>query len=268
MQYIDSGSMLDEYMRPKLPHIWCPGCSHGIITKSLIKAVRELDLDLHNTVFVSGIGCASRANVLLDFGTMHTTHGRALAFATGIKAAKPHLTVIIVTGDGDAAAIGGNHLLHAARRNIDLTLIVYQNGIYGMTGGQYGPTTKHGNITTTSPFGHLERPFDLANVAIGAGATFVARSTAFHFETTIGVIKEAVRHKGFSLVEVMSSCPTYDGRMNHRETGFDELKWMETHATWDPKTPVDDQHFPIGILHQSAAPEWTEMYRQLQQESI
>ncbi len=268
MRYVDTGSMLESYMRPKLPHIWCPGCSHGIITKALLKAVMDLQLDPDQTVFVSGIGCASRTNVILDFGTMHTTHGRALAFATGVKIARPDLKVIVVTGDGDAAAIGGNHLIHAARRNIDLTLIVYQNGIYGMTGGQFGPTTHSGDITTTSPFGHLERPFDLAQVTIGAGATFVARSTAYHFDLTTHVIKQAIMNHGFSCVEIISSCPTYQGRLNHREAGFDALKWMESHAIPSEQTPTNQDEFPIGVLHQSVAPEWTDTYRQLQESSI
>ncbi|MDA8204864.1 MAG: thiamine pyrophosphate-dependent enzyme [Thermaerobacter sp.] len=263
MRYVETDQLLQDFMRPKLPHIWCPGCAHGIITKAVLKAVRDLGLERQETVFVSGIGCASRSNVIMDFGTMHTTHGRALAFATGIKAARPDLNVIVVTGDGDAAAIGGNHLIHAARRNIDITLIVFQNGIYGMTGGQYGPTTRRGDITSTSPTGHLERPFDLASLVTGAGATFVGRSTAYHFDLTVHLVQKAIQNPGFSLLEVVSSCPTYAGRLNGREQGFDSLKWMERHAEFG-STATDEDHFPIGILHQGTAPEWTAVYHTLQ----
>lgn len=263
MRYLETQALVTEYFRPKLPHIWCPGCAHGIITKALVKAIQELDLDQDRTVLVSGIGCASRATGYLDFGTVHTTHGRALAFATAIKAARPDLTVIVISGDGDAAAIGGNHLIHAARRNIDLTLIVYQNGIYGMTGGQYAPTTAPGHVTTTSPGGHVETAFDLAALAAAAGATFVARSTAYHFDLTVQLFQRAIRHRGFSFVEAISSCPTYAGRLNGLETGLDALLWMRDSAVLVGAGHERDGGFEIGVIRESEAPEWTEAYRQL-----
>ncbi|HEY3367353.1 MAG TPA: thiamine pyrophosphate-dependent enzyme [Symbiobacteriaceae bacterium] len=263
MQTINSTALVQQYFRPKLPTIWCPGCAHGIVTKALVHAVRELDLDPKKTVLVSGIGCSSRATGYLDFGTVHTTHGRALAFATGIKLARPELTVIVISGDGDASAIGGNHLIHASRRNIDLTLVVYQNGTYGMTGGQYAPTTRTGQITTTSVGGHVERPFDLCTLAQAAGATYVARSTAYHFDMLSRLIVKGVRHKGFSFVEAISSCPTYAGRMNGMETGAEALTYMREHAVpYDGTGSVAQGKFPIGILHESQAPEWLEVYQQ------
>lgn len=258
---MDKQARPGRHFRPRLPHIWCPGCAHGIVTRALVQAIDELALDAGQTVVVSGIGCAGRASGYLDFPTLHTTHGRALAFATGIKAARPELTVLVISGDGDAAAIGGNHLIHAARRNIDLTLVVYQNAIYGMTGGQYAPTTPEGFVTSTSRRGHVERPFDLAELAAGAGATFVARSTAYHFDLTVELIKQAVRHRGFSFVEVVSSCPTYAGRLNGMESGAQALEWMRAHAVLAPASPQREGDFAVGVLHRRQAPEWTEAYR-------
>lgn len=263
MRIVDTAEMIDEFFRPKLPTIWCPGCAHGIITKALVKAVSELGLDRTKTVFVSGIGCSSRTTGYLDFGTIHTTHGRALAFATGIKLARPELKVIVISGDGDASAIGGNHLIHAARRNIDLTLMVYQNGTYGMTGGQYSPTTDTGNVTTTSAGGHLERPFDLCDLAKAAGATYVARGTAYHFDMLWRLMVKAIDHKGFSFMEAMSSCPTYLGRMNSMETGTEALIAMKEQAVLPGGSATRDDQYPIGLLHESSAPEWGEVYRSM-----
>lgn len=262
MRTVDTATLVAEYFRPKLPTIWCPGCAHGIVTKALVKAISVLNLDPTNTVLVSGIGCAARATGYLDFGTVHTTHGRALAFATGIKLTRPELTVIVISGDGDASAIGGNHLIHAARRNIDLTLVVYQNGTYGMTGGQYAPTTPTGKISTTSPLGHVERPFDLCELTRAAGATFVARSTAYHFDLLVDLLTRAIPKRGFSFVEAISSCPTYAGRLNGMSNGIDALMWMRDHAVGAGDLPRSEgEQIPIGILHQSEAPEWSQVYR-------
>jgi 2-oxoglutarate ferredoxin oxidoreductase subunit beta len=167
--------MIDKYYRPRLPHIWCPGCGNGIVTSAIVKAIDKQGLDQDKTVIVSGIGCSSRATGYLNFDTVHSAHGRALPVATGIKLANPELNVIVITGDGDATAIGGNHFIHAARRNIDLTVILYNNNIYGMTGGQYSPLTPFNSKATTAPYGTVERPFDVAELAKAAGATFVAR---------------------------------------------------------------------------------------------
>ena len=182
---------LEKYFRMnKLPHIWCPGCGHGIILGSLIRAIDNLDLDQDNICIVSGIGCSSRAPGYMNFDTLHTTHGRALAFATGIKLSKPELKVIVITGDGDCAAIGGNHLIHAARRNIDLTTIVFNNNIYGMTNGQYSPMTPKGAFASTAPYGNIDRNFDLCKLAVAAGATYVARGTVYHTNQLLNLSKK------------------------------------------------------------------------------
>ena len=204
--------LIHEYMRiDHLPQIWCPGCGNGVIMRDVAVAIQELiddqeyDFDRDDFVIVSGIGCSSRAAGYLDFNSIHTTHGRAIAFATGIKFANPKLNVIVLTGDGDCSAIGGNHLIHAARRNLGLTVICFNNDIYGMTGGQYSPTTPNGDKATTAPYGNVDRPFDIANLATGAGASFAARGDVYHVRETIDIIKEAILHKGFSLVDVHSS---------------------------------------------------------------
>ena len=170
-----------SYMRKgKLPHIWCPGCGHGIVMKSLLRAIHASGLPQDDIAMVSGIGCSSRTPGYLDFNTLHTLHGRAIAYATGVKLAKPKLKVIITTGDGDALAIGGNHFIHACRRNMDMVILVYNNYIYGMTSGQSSPTTPQGMIATTAKYGSIEPTFDTCNLAKAAGATFVARGTAYH----------------------------------------------------------------------------------------
>jgi 2-oxoglutarate ferredoxin oxidoreductase, beta subunit (EC 1.2.7.3) len=171
----------NKYLRKNtLPHIWCPGCGDGIILKALLRAIDKSGYSKDEVVITSGIGCASRLPGYVDFNTIHTTHGRALTFAIGIKMYKPRLKVITISGDGDALAIGGNHFIHAARRNIDMTLIVFNNYTYGMTGGQYSPTQPLDSYSTTTPFGNIEPPFDVCNLAQAAGATWVGRSTSYH----------------------------------------------------------------------------------------
>ena len=183
--------IINKYFRPgRLPHIWCPGCGNGIILGSIAKAIDKLGLDQDTTSIVSGIGCSSRSSGYLDFNTVHTAHGRALTFATGIKLAKPDLNVIVCTGDGDATAIGGNHFIHAARRNIDLTVILFNNNIYGMTGGQYSPMTPPNSKATTAPYGTIEPAFDIVGLAKGAGATFVARTTTYHVQQMVDIDKQ------------------------------------------------------------------------------
>ncbi len=262
-------NLVEKYFRvDNLPHIWCPGCSHGAITRSIVTAIDELKLDKDNTVIVSGIGCSSRAPGYLDFHTVHTTHGRALAFATGIKMSKPDMNVIVITGDGDASAIGGNHLIHAARRNIDITTIVFNNNIYGMTGGQYSPTTPHNDFATTAPFGNIDTPFDIADLAAAAGATYVAKGDAYHVMPLIKNVKTAIKHKGFSLVEVIASCPTYYGRKNRKGTVVDMLNWMKD--TFIPKSRYDKlsdeekigKHY-YGEIKNVQAPEYSSRYMQL-----
>ncbi len=258
--------IVDEYFRAeKLPQIWCPGCSNGIVMHSIVKSIAELGWKKEDVVIVSGIGCSSRAPGYLDFNTLHTTHGRALAFATGIKMAKPELHVVVITGDGDAAAIGGNHLIHACRRNIDITTIVFNNNIYGMTGGQYSPTTFTGDFATTSPYGNIDRPFDIVNLAGAAGATYTARSTAYHMTQLTKFIKKAMEHKGFSLVEAVSICPTYYGRKNKKGAAPQMLEFLkDSFVNARAYERLDDEKkagkFVMGEFVNIEKPEYTEEY--------
>ena len=207
--------VFDKFLRGgKLPHMWCPGCGNGIIINSLIRAVEKTGIDQNKVVVVAGIGCSSRANGYLDFCGLHTNHGRALAYATGVKMHDPDLKVIVVTGDGDCTAIGGNHFIHACRRNIDITTVVFNNDNYGMTGGQYSPTTPTGARTKTTVYGNIDDPFDICKLAEAAGASFVARTTSYHVPMLTDLIAQAIMHKGFSVVEAVTSCPTLFGRLN------------------------------------------------------
>ena len=268
-------NLIHQYMRiDHLPHIWCPGCGNGVILRDVAVALDELindpetDFDRDNIVIVSGIGCSSRAAGYLDFNSIHTTHGRAIAFATGIKMANPKLHVVVLTGDGDCSAIGGNHLIHAARRNLGLTVICFNNDIYGMTGGQYSPTTPTGDKATTAPYGNLDRPFDIALLAAGAGASFAARGDVFHARETTAIIKQAMLHKGFSLVDVYSVCPTYYGRKNKKGDAVEMLKWQRDNLIpmnrFNVMTPEDlAGKKPIGILAENDFPEYSEEYQKL-----
>ncbi|MBR0208328.1 MAG: 2-oxoacid:ferredoxin oxidoreductase subunit beta [Oscillospiraceae bacterium] len=260
------------YMRiDHLPQIWCPGCGNGVIMRDVAVAIDELihdeerPVNREDIVIVSGIGCSSRAAGYLDFNSIHTTHGRAIAFASGIKMANPKLHVIVLTGDGDCSAIGGNHLIHAARRNLGLTVICFNNDIYGMTGGQYSPTTPHGDKATTAPYGNVDRPFDIANLASGAGASFSARGDVYHARETIDIIKQAILHKGFSLVDIYSICPTYYGRKNKKGDAVEMLKWQKDNliptARYYSMSEGDRAGKKlIGILSFNDYPEYTEEY--------
>lgn len=264
--------LINKYMRiDHLPHIWCPGCGNGTIMRDVAKAIDELiedpsvSLRRDRIVIVSGIGCSSRAAGYMDFDSIHTTHGRAIAFATGIKFAHPELEVIVLTGDGDCSAIGGNHLIHAARRNMGLTVITFNNNIYGMTGGQYSPTTPYGDFGTTAPYGNIDRPFDIAELAAGAGATFVARGSAYHCRETIDMIKKGIVHKGFSMIDVYSVCPTYYGRKNKKGDAVNMLKWQSenlvTRSAYEKLSEQDRKEKKvIGILKEEDAPEYTQNY--------
>ena len=259
---------LQYFRQQKLPHIWCPGCGHGTVTNALVRVIAKLGLDKDNTAIVSGIGCSSRAPGYLDFNTLHTAHGRALAFATGVKHSRPEMKVIVVSGDGDCAAIGGNHFIHAARRNIDITTIVMNNNIYGMTSGQYSPMTPKGALGTTAPYGNVERSFDLTKLSIAAGATYVGRSTAYHVQLLCELIEKALLHKGFSVVEVLTPCPTYFGRKNKIGSAVDMLNWYKEKAV-NVKAAAAlspdklEGKFMIGELYVENAPEFTEEYGKL-----
>jgi 2-oxoglutarate ferredoxin oxidoreductase subunit beta len=261
-------SILPYFRQESLPHIWCPGCGHGTVTGALVRAIERLHLDKNKTCIVSGIGCSSRAVGYLDFDTLHTAHGRALAFATGIKHARPDLKVIVMTGDGDCAAIGGNHFIHAARRNIDITTIIMNNCIYGMTSGQYSPMTPKGMLGTTAPYGNVERSFDLCELAKSAGATFVARGTSYHVPLLIDIIEKALRNKGFSVVEAVVQCPTYLGRKNKIGGAVEMLEWIKdgvvnakAAASMPPEKLVGKKL--IGVLHEESAPEFTAEYAEI-----
>ncbi|OIQ01041.1 MAG: 2-oxoacid:ferredoxin oxidoreductase subunit beta [Syntrophobacteraceae bacterium CG2_30_61_12] len=226
-----------DYLRERFfPHIWCPGCGHGVVLNSLLRTVEELGFTKNQIAVVSGIGCSSRISGYVDFHTLHTLHGRALAFATGLKLQKPDLRVIVPMGDGDALAIGGNHFLHAARRNIDLTAIVMNNRTYGMTGGQYSPLSGVGTAATTAPYGNIDPGFDTVRLAAAAGATFVARTTTYHVQQLVKILGEAIQHQGFSVVEVLSQCPTYFGRKNKAGSAVDMMRQFK-----DQTTPVGSE---------------------------
>ena len=267
--------LIHLYMRiDHLPHIWCPGCGNGVIMRDVAVALDELindpelNIDRDDIVIVSGIGCSSRAAGYLDFNSIHTTHGRAIAFATGIKMANPKLHVVVLTGDGDCSAIGGNHLIHAARRNLGLTVVCFNNDIYGMTGGQYSPTTPNGDRATTAPYGNVDRPFDIANLASGAGASFSARGDVYHARETIDIIKKAILHKGFSLVDVYSICPTYYGRKNKKGDAVEMLKWQKdnlvpTARYYSMSEEERADKKLIGILSFNDYPEYTEEYAKI-----
>lgn len=260
--------VFDHLRDDKLPHIWCPGCGHGIVMQSAVRAIHKLGLNPDKVAIVSGIGCSSRAPGYMDFNTLHTTHGRALSFATGIKLARPELEVIVLTGDGDATAIGGNHLIHAARRNINITTICMNNFIYGMTSGQYSPMTPQGAMATTAPYGNVDRSFDLVKLTQGAGATYVARSTVFHVRQTIDLIAKAIAHKGFSFVDVLSQCPTYYGRRNKIGDAvamMNQFKDMTLPVKAADKLPPEKVagKILIGEFHKEEVPEYTELYAQV-----
>jgi 2-oxoglutarate ferredoxin oxidoreductase subunit beta len=210
-----STHIFDKYLRKdKLPHIWCPGCGNGTVVNALLRAIEKTGFEQEKIVLVAGIGCSSRANGYMNFCGLHTNHGRALAYATGVKMHNPDLKVIVVTGDGDCTSIGGNHFIHACRRNIDITTVVFNNSNYGMTGGQYSPTTPQGAKTKTSIYGNMEPNFDICALAAASGATYVARSTTFHARMMLGQMEKALRHRGFSVVEAICDCPTLFGRIN------------------------------------------------------
>jgi len=220
-------SHLDMLNTNRFPHKMCSGCGHGMAMGAVARALDELNIDPHKLVAVSGIGCWARLDGYLNCNSFHGTHGRALAFATGIKAAKPELTVIAACGDGDGATIGGNHLLHAARRNIDITVIMANNYNYGTTGGQYSSTTPTGSITATSAYGHIERGLDVCAMVKAAGATYVARTTCDNVLQAKNFIVEGVRHKGFSFIEILSPCPTHYGKNNAYSRPSDMIKGLK-----------------------------------------
>ncbi len=248
---------------PRLPHQWCPGCGIGTVLGSIVRAADAAGVPKDDLCIVTGIGCSGLTYNYTRIQAVHGTHGRALAIATGLKVANPRLKVIVPMGDGDCAAIGGNHLLHAARRNIDLVAVVLNNFNYGMTGGQYSATTPLDSRASTAPYGHVERPMDIPAVAIAAGATYVARCTTYHVRQLIQLMVGAMLHKGFSLVEVITQCPQLFGRLNEFGSPGRMLKNFKERAiqareaaTLEPAQLRD--RIVIGELARVEAPEFCE----------
>ena len=270
----DDRPLIYKYLRhdKKFPHVWCGGCGIGIILGSLIRAIDRIGYNKDEVVMVSGIGCSGRLPVYVDFNTLHTTHGRALTFATGVKLAKPDLKVIVIMGDGDATAIGGNHFIHAARRNLDLTAIIVNNSIYGMTGGQYSPTTPFGLRASTAVYGSVEHSFNISQLAVCAGAVFVGRGTVYHVRQLDGLIEKALLKSGFSVVEVISQCQTHFGRLNKLGNQIEMMKWQR-----DSAVPVEkalkmkpeemEDKFEVGILVDREAPNYLEQYNKVRQKA-
>lgn len=248
-----------------LPHMWCSGCGIGTMVGAMLRAFEELNFTNTDTVIVSGIGCTGKADDYIVTNALHSLHGRALAYATGVKAFKPQLNVVVIMGDGDGVTIGGNHFIHAARRNMDLTAIILNNLNFGMTGGQVSGTTPEYAYTSTTVYGNPERAFDISSLAEAAGANYVARGTTYHGWELQQNIKEAMTRKGFSVVEVVSPCPTHYGRRNEMGETLELLHWMRDRAL-----PVDQYralpeaerkgYFPIGTLVDRDEPGFNERY--------
>ncbi len=260
----------ERYLRhsKKFPNVWCAGCGIGIVLGTIIRAVDGLGLDKNDVAMISGIGCTGRMPVYVDFNTMHTTHGRALAFATGLKMVKPEMKIIVVMGDGDALAIGGNHFIHAARRNIGLAAIVVNNSAYGMTGGQHSPTTPQSVKTSTTPYGHIEQQFPIAELAATAGASYVARSTVYHVNELESYVSQAIAKEGFAVVEAVSYCHTTLGRINRWGTATDMMRRIKeqslTKKQAEGLTDLETQGKIIrGIFADRDIPEYTKQYDQI-----
>jgi len=255
-----------DYMRLELfPHFLCPGCGHGMALRALTWAVHELEISRDRLAVVSGIGCSGRLGAYIDANTFHVTHGRPLAFATGLALARPDLEVVVITGDGDCLAIGGNHLIHACRRNLKMTCFMLNNEIYGMTGGQVSPTTTHDRFTTTTPAGNTEPAFDACKLAEAAGAGFVGREATLQVPTLKDLIKEAIVHDGFSFIEVLSDCTEIYGRKN--DLGNSPEMILNQKSGMRPDSygnrvdePFQPSAFPTGVLARSERPEYRQSY--------
>lgn len=251
-----------------LPLMWCSGCGNGVVLSALLRAFEEMGFQKNETVVVTGIGCWGKADDYVTTNALHTTHGRALPFATGIKAANPKLNVVVLMGDGDSVTIGGNHFVHAARRNIDLTAIVVNNYNYGMTGGQFSATTPKDCYTSTTAYGNPERELDICALADVAGANYVARSTVYHGYELQNHIKEAIAKKGFSVVEAVSPCPTHFGRNNKMKVSVEMLRWLKDKGVPREKfdqleNPEQKGYFVIGKLVDRDAPDFSACYEKI-----
>jgi 2-oxoglutarate ferredoxin oxidoreductase subunit beta len=264
--------LAEQYIRKEaLPLIFCPGCGDGTVLNSFIRTIDEMGIR-EDLACVSGIGCSSWTPVYLDVDVLHTIHGRAIPFAEGLKVSRPDKKIVVFTGDGDGSGIGGNHLIHAARRNIDLTVVMLTNNIYGMTGGQKAPTTPMGAITKTSPRGNDERPFDVYNLLVGAGATFFARWTAGHPVQLEKALKDAINHKGFSFVEVLSQCPTQAGRsMFNTKDPYKMIQWYKENTYMHKKgdvAKIKEGKMPLGTLYvEDDVVEYTDTLQSIKEEA-
>jgi len=241
-----------------------------MVLNGLLRAIEKMGLGKNEIVMVSGIGCSSRITGYVDFHTLHTIHGRALAFATGVKMARPELNLIVPMGDGDALAIGGNHFIHAARRNIDITAIVMNNRIYGMTGGQFSPLSGENIRATTAPYLTIDPGFDVVELAKAAGATFVARATTYHIQQMTDIIQQAILHKGFSVVEILSQCPTYFGRKNKVGDAVDMINYFKENTTpiGSKAKKENPQLLERGVFVQKEMPEYCSQYTKVVQAAM
>ena len=264
----------DYYLRTdKMPTLWCWGCGDGIIMKAMIRAFAKLGWDKNDICIVSGIGCSGRFSSYIDANTVHTTHGRTVAYATGIKLANPDKHVIVVAGDGDGLAIGGNHTIHGARRNIDLNFVLINNFIYGLTNSQVSPTTPKGAWSVTTQYGNIDPSFDAAELAKGAGATFIARESVAEAQKLERIFIKGFEHKGFSFFDVHSNCHVNFGRKNKMAQAKKLMDWIEGNLMpknkWDKLSPQEQYELkqkgikPKGILYQTQEPEYCEEYYKL-----
>jgi 2-oxoglutarate ferredoxin oxidoreductase subunit beta len=262
----------DEYLRTKkMPTLWCWGCGDGVILKAFIRAIDKLGWNMDDVCVVSGIGCSGRFSSYINCNTVHTTHGRTIAYATGIKLANPDKKVFCITGDGDGLAIGGNHTIHGCRRNIDINHIVINNFIYGLTNSQTSPTTPQGMWTVTMKRGNIDPTFDACNLAIGAGATFVARETMLDPKKLEKVFVQGFEHNGYSFFDIFSNCHVNLGRKNKMNSAMANLEWIDSISV--SKTKFDKMSeeervglFPTGVLkHDTTKQEYTDMYKKVQE---
>jgi len=259
---------LDVYLRETgIHHIWCTGCGNGILLNSFVTALKELELDMDKIVVVSGIGCIGRIAGYINTDSFHTTHGRPIPFATGVKLANPELRVVVISGDGDLFAIGGNHFIHAARRNVDIKVICVNNFNYGMTGGQQGPTTPLNISTTTTPYGNIEHPFNLVHLAAGSGAVYVARWTTLHVRRLTESIKKALQKEGFSFIEVISQCPEIYGKSTKMGTPIDFMNWFKKaseiqHFSDPAKAEITPDRIPLGEFVDIEKPTYEKLLRE------
>ena len=260
----------DKYLRlEKMPTLWCWGCGDGVILKAVIRAIEKSGWEQNDVCIISGIGCSGRFSSYVDFNTIHTTHGRTVAYATGVKLANPDKHVICVAGDGDAMAIGGNHTIHACRRNIDINFIMINNFIYGLTNSQTSPTTPQGMWTVSQKAGNIDPTFDACDVAIASGASFVARETMLDPKKLERVLVKGFAHRGFSFFDIMSNCHINLGRKNKMLSAMENLDWIDHITTplskYEKLTPEEQLNmFPTGVLkHDTEVREYCDMYQDI-----